>query len=103
MQIKPSRRQEEKAKEVSVRERALEFAKNVPKPRIRNGLSSESNQEDAKTYQEQSQSNSKYLNPDLNGIEEEEYDQYGNTLLGNELLTLNQKHDNYSNEIEKIK
>jgi len=54
MQIKPSRRQEEKAKEVSVRERALEFAKNVPKPRLRNGLSSESNQEDAKTYQEQS-------------------------------------------------
>ena len=36
MQQKPARRQEEKPKEMTAREKALEFAKNVPKPRVRN-------------------------------------------------------------------
>jgi hypothetical protein len=39
----------------------------------------------------------------LNGIEEEPYDEFGNTIIGNELLALNQKHEQYADEIEKIK
>lgn len=33
------------------------------------------------------------MNGDLNHIEEEPYDEYGNTIIGNDLLTLNKKHD----------
>jgi len=33
------------------------------------------------------------LNDDLNGIEEEPYDEYGNTLKEADLASLNQRHD----------
>jgi hypothetical protein len=39
----------------------------------------------------------------LNGIEEEPYDEYGITLKGEDLATLNMKHDQYADELEKIK
>jgi len=44
-----------------------------------------------------------YGGNDLGHIEEEPYDEYGNTLVGNELLELNKRHENYADELEKIK
>ena len=46
-------------KEKTAREKALEFAKNVPKPRIKNDVAG-----------------------DLVNIEEEPFDEYGNTIKG---------------------
>ncbi len=45
MQQKPARRPEERPKELTARERALEFARNVPKPKIRNTSQMDSNQD----------------------------------------------------------
>jgi hypothetical protein len=43
------------------------------------------------------------MNNDLNGIEEEEFDENGITLKGDDLAALNQKHEKYASELEKIK
>jgi hypothetical protein len=43
------------------------------------------------------------LSEDLNGIEEEPFDENGVTLKEVDLATLNKKHDAYASEIERIK
>ncbi|CDW74030.1 UNKNOWN [Stylonychia lemnae] len=96
---------EEKPKEKTARDKAIEFSKNVPKPKMRvqnDDSSSIIENPYQNAYSEQSQG-SKYLNNDLNGIEEEPYDEYGVTLKGEDLAQLNMKHDQYASELEKIK
>ncbi|CDW77089.1 UNKNOWN [Stylonychia lemnae] len=101
-----SKKKEEKPKEKTSREKALEFAKNnVPKPKVKSESSTSSNQGEPKEN-----NNNKKLSEDLDGIEEEnvDYDELGNTIgmryqRGNEFEMLNQKHDEYASEIEKIK
>eukprot|EP00347_Sterkiella_histriomuscorum_P007402 403349061 len=101
-----AKKKEEKPKEKTAREKALEFAKNnVPKPKVK----SETTVNNGITGQNE-ELNARKQSQDLNGIEEEEvdYDEFGNTIgvkyqRGNEFDALNQKHDEYANEIEKIK
>ena len=86
-----------KKKEKTARDRALEFAKNIPKPKTKdrvgpgslNGGQSEHTFDD---YQ------------DENGvIEEEAFDEYGNTIKGSDFNDLNVRHDMLQNEVDKIK
>ena len=79
-------------KEKTARDRALEFAKSIPKPKVKgaggslNGGNSENGGEDE------------------NGvIEEEAFDEYGNTLKGSDFNDLNVRHDLLQNEVDKIK
>ena len=84
--------------EKTARDRALEFAKSIPKPKVKergaaggslNGGQSENNFDD---YQ------------DENGvIEEEAFDEYGNTIKGSDFNDLNVRHDMLQNEVDKIK
>lgn len=75
----------------------MEFARNVPKPKVK------PQQEGARKLSS---------NDDLQGIEEEPFDENGNTLKGEDLKsmhvtddleTLNRKHSEYADEIAAIK
>jgi len=74
------KKREEETREKTAREKALEFAKNVPKPKRRTEVS-------------ESEPNNNEINQDLGHIAEEDYDEYGNTLIGGDLAALNLKHD----------
>lgn len=88
----PPRRKEEK-KEVSNRKKALEFAKNIPKPKVPEKRKS-------KVKQSNIEQNDDNYGPDdmMGGLEyepgEPEY---------NELDQLNQKHEEYVNEVNNIR
>ena len=56
-----------------------------------------------KTENPYSQQSEYMMNDDLNGIEEEPFDEYGNTLKETDLAQLNQNHAAYASEIEEIK
>ena len=79
-------------REKTAREKAMEFAKSVPKPK-NNVYSDFSRDEDGTPLG----------TPGLGNIEEEAFDANGNTLTGNELNELNSKHEILADEIEKIK
>jgi hypothetical protein len=83
------------AKEKSnARERALEFAKSIPKPKIRPN--------ESKAGGDLTDINRSLLME--NGvIEEEPFDEYGNTLKGSELNDLNYRHDMLASEVDKMK
>lgn len=127
-QIKPptqKKKEDNKPKEKTSRDKALEFARNnIPKPKQRNLPNQDLNydselyvrdddeeDEDYFDYENQNSGSpnikgkqlSKYLSEDLNGIEEEPFDENGVTLKEVDLATLNKKHDAYASEIEKIK
>ncbi len=69
----------------------MEFAKNVPKPKrkVERGNSDNKNENGE--------------NRDLGFIEEEAFDENGVTLAENDLAQMNFKHEQYANELEKIK
>ncbi len=76
------RRETEDTREKTAREKALEFAKNVPKPKKKvENINGEDN------------NNNNNGNQDLRNIIEEDFDENGNTLVGNELMELNLKHE----------
>lgn len=73
---------------MTAREKALEFAKNLPKPKPKTSktdIISSSQSDNPYSNPQQFSQNSQYLNDDLNGIEEEPYDEYGNTLKETDL------------------
>jgi hypothetical protein len=63
-------------REKTSRDKAIEFARQVPKPRV-------------KVENVYSQPSEYLMNDDLNGIEEEPFDEYGNTLKEADLEQLN--------------
>ena len=75
-------------KEKTARERALEFAKSIPKPRGAGG----SQKADKQSSEEAS-----------NVIEEEPYDEYGNTIKFSDYNELNARHDSLLGEVDQIK
>ena len=81
------------------REKAIEFAKSIPKPKVKGPQNN--------LDQQSSSSNQWGGNDtpgDLNGvIEEEAFDEYGNTLKGSEFNDLNYRHDHLQGEVDKIK
>eukprot|EP00347_Sterkiella_histriomuscorum_P023753 403333506 len=113
------RNMNDKPKEKTSRDKAIEFSKNLSKPKLNgykaNSTHTSSNNLDydnmygADPYGQQSQS-SQYLNNDLNGIEEDDengYDDYGNTLKGtniaNDFAQLDLRNQQYATELEEIK
>lgn len=92
------RRDPNQQKDKTARERALEFAKSIPKPKAakvdgQNYRLSDSGATD-------DVSNSMFMN---GIIEEEPFDEYGNTLKGSEMNDLNGRHEYLANEVDKLK
>jgi hypothetical protein len=80
-------------KEKTARDRALEFAKSIPKPRVKGSGGSINGGNSSENGGEEE-----------NGvIEEEAFDEYGNTLKGSDFNDLNVRHDLLQNEVDKIK
>ena len=105
----PKKTKENNFKEKSSRDKAIEFAKNIPRPRQRQ-FGNDGNEildydplENQDSVSNSGLYNKQRINEDLVNIEEEPYDEYGNTIKENELLELNNKHKQYADEIEKIK
>lgn len=92
------KRKDNTQKEKTARDKALEFAKNIPKPKLAKAASSDGQSVSgySQGYQQQNQH-------DHGVIEEEPFDEYGNTLKGSEMNDLNARHDNLSNEVDRIK
>ena len=88
--MNPPKQRKEEEKEKSKREKALEFAKNVPKPK----------QPPKKAEPKISKQNSQKQNDDF-GIDEMEFESEEPKYSEYELL--NQKHEEYLNEVNDIK
>lgn len=81
----------EEVKEKTAREKAAEFAKNVPKPKVKSSVTKEN------------LANQKQYESDLDGVMEDIYGENSGTMGASELAELNKKHDAYQAELEKIK
>ena len=84
-------KRKEQPREKTAREKALEFARNVPRPRVKTDIAETSNSQ---------YGSEQYL---VDRIEEEPFDENGVTLKEADLEQLNARHDQYQSEIEKIK
>lgn len=85
------KRKDPKEKERTARDRALDFAKNIPKPKV--GKSTDSVGGHSQQHYDH--------HPGV--IEEEPFDEYGNTLKGSEMNDINARHDNLAHEVDRIK
>ena len=83
-------------KEKNARERAIEFAKSIPKPKVKQG---ENNP--MMMYRGGSGGDHMMSNGIIEEHNEEGYDEYGNTLKG--YSELNDRHEMLGNEVDQIK
>ena len=74
----------------------MEFAKSIPKPKAA--------KVDGQNYRLSESGATDDHSMLMNGvIEEEPFDEYGNTLKGSEMNDLNGRHEYLANEVDKIK
>lgn len=82
-------------KEKTARDKALEFARNIPKPKAGARM--------ADGRHTGGDDISSIMNDHNGVIEEEPFDEYGNTLKGSEMNDLNTRHEHLANEVDKLK